>query len=134
MMYDFESGYSEKAGKPQIVRKDSALDVIQRNLYEMLEKGEVVAVFTMQDAKRYFLQMRKKYPEAYQCLVHIEDNEQGHEITQILLGKGGEPLYSTSKEVFGRKLCAKALEQTVIERMAGRTGFIMEYRNSQETL
>ncbi|MDO4332471.1 MAG: hypothetical protein Q4C58_07245 [Eubacteriales bacterium] len=134
MIYDFESGYSEKTEKPQIVRKDSALDAIQRKLYEALEKEKSVRVFTMQDAKLYFLQMREKNPAAYKCLVHIESSGQGHEIIQILLGESGEPLYSTSKEVYGRKLRADALEQAVVDRLAGRTGFIMECGKPEEAL
>lgn len=125
MLYDFESGYSGNVKKPKIVRKDSFLDAIQRKLAAVVLREEKTRVFTMQDAKNYFLQMRQSHPQACGSLIHVESQSRGYEIIQLLLDGSGEPLANTTKELVGRKVYAKTMEQAVVDCLGQESGFVM---------
>lgn len=127
MLYDFETAFSEEWKKPKVVRKDGVMDAVQRKLKSMVMGEESVEVFTLQNAKQYFLEMRKKYPLASQCAVHMERAGEKYEILQFLLDDEVEPIRVTTKTVVGRKVMAGALDEDMLPCFDGKSSFRMEY-------
>lgn len=134
MLYDFESTFSEERKKPKAVRKDSVLNAAQRKLRDLLCGENKMELFTLKDAKRYFLEMREKYPQASQCTVSVVRGETAYEILQILLDSDGEPLRITTREVAGRKVLASELGEDVQQCLGEKTVFRMKCAPSEMQL
>lgn len=132
MLYDFEPAFSEERKKSKAVRKDSVMDAVQRKLKSMVMGEEAAEIFTLQNAKQYFLEMRKKYPLACQCAIHMERAGQKYEILQLLLDSDKEPIRVTTKTVVGRRVMAEALDKDMLDCFDNKSTFCMEYILDEE--
>lgn len=130
-MYDFSAGFSPDARKKEKPRKDSLLDAIARGSRDWKEKNNVLEYFAMEDALAQFAQLCELQPAGKKCLINIVIQKDGWLVNLILLDAQSQPIQTTTKEVYGRQIWVRQLDETVVRFMDGASSRIISRSESE---
>ena len=124
-MYDFSAGFSPDARKKEKPRKDSFLDTVARGSRDRKEKTVVTSLFRMEDAFVHFAEMRSMQPVGKQCLINIDKKNDIWLVNLILLDEHVQPIRTTTKEVYGRQIRTRQLDDAVVRFMNGASSRVI---------
>lgn len=124
-MYDFSAGFSPDARKKANPRKDSLLDAVARGSRNWKEKNAVTELFCMDDARDQFAQMCRQQPSGKKCLMNTVKQKDGWLVNLILLDDQLQPIRTTTKEVYGRQIRVRQLDETVVGFMNGASSRVI---------
>jgi len=124
-MYDFSAGFSPETRKKEKPRKDSFLDTVARGSRDWKEKAAVISLFRMEDAFVHFAEMCRLQPVGKQCLINIDKKNDIWLVNLILLDEHVQPIRTTTKEVYGRQIRTRQLDDAVVRFMNGASSRVI---------
>ncbi len=82
--------------------------------------------FTMENARKFYLEKRMEYPEAKNCVLKVTPRGNQYEVVQILLNKDLKEIMVDNEACVGRRLLAKSVAADVMEFLGGETWKLMD--------
>lgn len=106
-------------------RRDTVQDRLERFVSGIMRKRINFKVLTYGELYGYMMQQIKEHEGCSGCVIHIEGERGRYNVTQALVDSEDNLLYTTTRECYGRKLTANALDAQVIQFMDGEHTAIM---------
>lgn len=107
-------------------RRDTVQDRLERFIGGILRKrSNHFEVLTYGELYGYMMQQIKEHEGCSGCVIHIDCESGQYNVMQALVDSVDNLIYTTTRECYGRKLTATALDAQIMQLMHGEHTAIM---------